>query len=95
MMRVNPEPVIFDLETLVQNLSYMADHYYFSMDSFLMMTKKEVKEQIQSLANYMCYNYEGYEMYDYENDEDFSQIKERVRAKVLKVFPEFEVNEDE
>ena len=97
MMRVNPEPVVFDLETLVENLSYRASSCYFDIDEFLMMNKKELKDAIQQLANFMTYNYEGHETYEFEDedDEEWEEMKQKVRAKILKVFPEFKVNEEE
>ena len=96
MMRVNPEPVVFDLETLVENLSYRASSCYYDIDEFLMMTKKEIKEAIQQLANFMAYNYDGHETYEFDDYEDgWGILKQKVRAKILKVFPEFKVNEDE
>ena len=98
MMRLNPDPVVFDLETLVENLSYRASSCYFEIDEFLMMTKKEIKDAIRQLANYMSYNWEGHEIYEFHDEDDdevWEECKNKVRAKILKVFPEFQANEEE
>ena len=69
MMRVNPKPVVLTAEEIVSELTYHC--FDFGMkDEIMTMNKTRFKQEIQSIANYMSYNYDGHE-YSYHDGTNY------------------------
>lgn len=94
MMTINPDPVHLTIGDIVHDLTCMVGDSYHEIDALLMWTKKEMKKALKEIAQYRSYNYDGREWYHWEygeaNRREYDAIASKVRAKVLKVFPEFE-----
>ena len=99
MMTINPDPVHLTLEDVVDDLTYRAFDYA-EKDEIMMMTKKELKDTLRQIANYRAYHCEGYEI-SYHNGSNYGdcetewlKVHSAIKAKVLKVFPEFETEQN-
>ena len=97
MMTINPDPVHLTIGDIVHDLTCMVGDSYHEIDDLLMWTKKEMKKALKEIAQYRSYNYDGREWGHYEyadlnryEPNAYDKIASKVRAKVLKVFPEFE-----
>ena len=90
MMTINPEPVHLSLEDIVDDLTYLAFDYN-EKDEIMMMTKKELKQKLLSIANYRSYSCGGYDIsYQRIHEAEWNRVRTQMKAKVLKVFPGFE-----
>jgi len=89
MMRVNPEPVILDLDEIVDSLTYRAFDYA-QYGEILSSNKKQLKEMIQSIANDFSYLHSGYELSYHDDDAAWELYHSRIKAHVIKHFPEFD-----
>ena len=90
MMTINPDPVHLTLEDIVHDLTCGVNDST-PLQELLMWTKAEMKKELRHIANYRAYNYDGREWFDpYDLSDGYEMISKAVRAKVLKVFPEFE-----
>ena len=93
MMTINPEPVHLEFDELVHDLTVLA-YEYENLTEILMMSKSEFKVWIRRrVAHYRSWNFEGQESpYSLMEEQQiqYDAIKEAIKAKVLKHFPEFE-----
>lgn len=89
MMRVNPEPVVLDLNEIVDALTYRAFDYS-EYGEILSSNKTQLKEMIQSIANDFSYLQSGYELSYYHRDAAWELYQSRIKAHVIKHFPEFD-----
>ena len=89
MMRVNPEPVILDLEDIVNSLTYWSFDFA-EYDKIISSNKTQLKAFIQQIANYYSYNYDGYELSYHDDDAAWELYHSRIKAHVIKHFPEFD-----
>lgn len=89
MMRVNPEPVILDLDEIVDALTYRAFDYA-QYEEILSSNKTQLKEMIQSIANDFSYLQSGYELSYHDDDAAWELYQSRIKAHVIKHFPEFD-----
>lgn len=89
MMRVNPEPVILDLDEIVDALTYRAFDYA-QYEEILSSNKTQLKEMIQSIANDFSYLQDGYESSYHNDDAAWESYHFDIKAHVIKHFPEFD-----
>lgn len=88
MMRVNPEPVILDLDGIVNALTYRAFDYS-EYGEILSSNKTQLKEMIQSIANDLSYLHH-YELSYHNDDAAWELYESSIKAHVIKHFPEFD-----
>lgn len=95
MMRVNPKPVVLTAEKIVSELTYHCFDFG-GKDEIMAMNKTRFKQEIQSIADYMAYNYDGHE-YSYhdgqnygDSTEDWLRVYQIMAVKLMDMFPEFE-----
>lgn len=93
MMRINPDPVVLTLEDLVDDLTYRAFDYS-EYEEILATNKKQMKAMMKHIANYRAYNYEGHELSYYNEYQDWDIYYNKIKAHLLKLFPDFEVKEE-
>ena len=87
MMRVNPEPVILDLDEIVDALTYHAFDYA-NYEVILSSNKTKLKQMIQTIANDLSY-LDNYDLSYHYDDAAWELYHSRIKAHVIKHFPEF------
>ena len=101
MMRVNIQPIVYDLTDIVQDLySDLIDDK--CLIDLALMSKKEIKNRLRTHAAYRAYNYDrefsewslySDEEHDYDMNKKRKSAIETIKKIVINNFPEFKDSE--